>query len=339
MLRPDHESMMTRIFGMLAFSGSLTATVLGCGGGDFTTGSGSGGTAGDTGGGSGDTGGGSGEGSSNTGGGSSSSDAQEASQALAEAYCEFDSRCLYSRTTYGSLESCKAILETMWKMIIESPHSNLTIKEVDDCAQELTDIDCSERDVLCVSKLSAGDLPIGTPCGASPECESGFCRVEAAECARCAPFSLVGAPCDAPCEPGTTCAEGLCRAIVEDGGDCDEERPCSTEHACVEGTCQRRAVEGEDCAGEGTSVWPRCRLGLRCDAESSVCVPSSYVDEGEVCTSTNNCSVGDCRSTGSESICTAKAMPGEPCGTRACIAGLACQNGVCAQPSLETSCE
>ncbi len=314
------------------------AALAGCGEEPFAAadGSGSSGGSGGSSGAGGSAGSGGSGGSSGAGGSEAPASVREASARLARASCAYYERCVTWSDDFGGPETCTALLTDSWVRLVESPDTRFTLAEMDSCAAELSDLSCS--DVDCTYELSPGRLPNGAACTSALECENGYCAPVGDGCNICTPNSKEGDPCDNACEPGLVCTAGFCRKMVFDGDACDEKlRPCASRHRCVDGVCVRAAKEGEACSRGG---WPQCESGFACNSDTLICTPRSYVGDGEVCPEVGACAVGDCKTVpGGDSVCIARALPGEACGTRECAGGLPCEHGVCVWPSLQPSCD
>jgi hypothetical protein len=149
----------------------------------------------------------------------------------------------------------------------------------------------------------------GDACTTADACTSGIC--------------LGGAPPN--CDDGNTCTADSCDPVlgcqsvaVADGASCDDGNACTTADSCVSGACS--GGPPPDCDDGNTCTADSCDPVLGCQ---SVAVPDGIsCDDGDPCTTVDQCSAGICVGGGSPFDCD----DGNPCTADSCDPILGCEN-------------
>lgn len=218
---------------------------------------------------------------------------------------------------------------------------------------------CDRASGDCVARPMTGTGPLGSPCGAGPECMSGLCfsGVCSQSCDGLNPDSCPGGfYCNG--QSTGTCGEGLCLAGSAGGGAlgaaCANNTDCSTLF-CSGGTCSEPCIpggavgcpDGYACQvgairGCGACQADRAGTGDPC-AMNEDCASGLCAVQGGVTFCTALCEVGnpdscepgfDCELAGAVAVCVPGAGGlGSPCGTNE-----ECVSGICAVEGGDTYC-
>lgn len=242
-------------------------------------------------------------GGSNSGGSAGGAGGGDRCGAWAAAQCDFDQRCGGGRFFDLPKAVCNERMKLYCDLWLEASPASGAYLECQTVAFA-PGPSCDEAAAL-YDRCSAvkGTLPLGEPCSASHECESGACKSSTS------PPSACGT-CVTAAGEGESCAELPCRPIFS----------CDSSKLCHEPPKLTDPKKGEPCYNFD------CAAFLRCDHATNLCVELGQ--EGDPCsTATLECDFSlDCVN----GVCTVPTIVGE---NAACAWGARCSEGLtCTQP-------
>lgn len=189
-----------------------------------------------------------------------------------------------------------------------------------------SDADCAASQMCdrasgdCVARPPTGTGPLGGPCAAGSDCQSGLCFSGACS-ESCDGLNPDSCPAGFYCngQASGTCGDGLCLAGTAGGGAlgdaCSTNTDCSTLF-CNGGTCSEPCIPG---GAVGCADGYACQVGAirGCGA----CV-TERAGTGDPCAMNEDCASGLCAVQGGNTFCTALCSVDDPAS---CEPGFECQ--------------
>jgi hypothetical protein len=249
---------------------------------------------------------------------------------------------------FNDVATCRERLAQTCELRLTAPGTTESSSRVVACAKAIAQLSCDQY--LDYDRwpepcsLPAGNLPDGSGCVVSSQCQGGSCALPFAErCGVCKTVSRAGGACmrSDDCLDSMPCVDGVCVPHPKLGEPCS----ASNDRFCIVGvTCQNLDASGLGTCEKPLSIGAACdpqaatgdqcdyTQGYACDAMTQQCeiaATSRLREIGEKCSESALCQFASyCNGQG---VCQAKPREGETClsGVIDCLEPARCFQGVC----------
>jgi hypothetical protein len=245
-----------------------------------------------------------------TGDGSTTSDGgvtfQQAAADIAFARCSHYADCSPTviALRYGDLPTCRAIYKATYLSSLTSASTGASPSSQESCASKISGWDCNDylnyQNPPPECAIPPGQLPNGSACGTSSQCQSTFCAIAPGSgCGKCATVPVSGDSCAdlVSCPSSLSCQSTteLCEAFAQLNGTCGAGLPCAARLSCVgasgtqTGSCQAAVLDaGAPCTPQPAGPGCDYLSGVSCNTASGVCEPVQLAGNGQACGNVNN---------------------------------------------------